>query len=71
MFDPSLRRAPGAMLTVTLLTENYSRSFIQQIQTIGIVAITLAVIVLIYFAAEPINRLLGKGGLSVVSRVMG
>ena len=26
---------------------------------------------MIYFAAEPINRLLGKGGLSVVSRVMG
>ena len=44
MFDPSLRRAPGAMLTVTLLTKNYSRSFIQQIQTIGIVAITLGVI---------------------------
>ena len=34
-------------------------------------AVTLAVIALIYFAAEPINRLLGKGGLSVVSRVMG
>jgi len=42
MFDPSLRRAPGAMLTVTLLTENYSRSFMQQIQTIGVVVITLA-----------------------------
>jgi len=26
---------------------------------------------LIYFTAEPINRLLGNGGLSVVSRVMG
>jgi small neutral amino acid transporter SnatA (MarC family) len=59
------------MLTVTLLAENYTRSFIQQIQTIGIVAITLAVIVLIYFAAEPINRLLGKDGLRVISRVMG
>jgi multiple antibiotic resistance protein len=27
--------------------------------------------VLIYLAAEPINRLLGKGGLNVISRVMG
>ena len=26
---------------------------------------------LIYLAAESINRLLGKGGLSVISRVMG
>lgn len=62
---------PGAMMTVTLLTENYSRSLIQQAETVGIVAICLALVVLIYFAAEPINRLLGKGGLSIISRVMG
>ena len=62
---------PGAMMTVTLLTENYSRSLIQQAETVGIVAICLTLVVLIYFAAEPINRLLGKGGLSIISRVMG
>jgi len=62
---------PGAMLTVTLLTENYSRSLLQQGQTVGIVAISLVVIVLIYLVAEPINKLLGKGGLNVISRVMG
>ena len=59
------------MLTVTLLTENYSRSLLQQGQTVGIVAISLVVIVLIYLIAEPINKLLGKGGLNVISRVMG
>jgi len=59
------------MMTVTLLTENYSRLLLQQVQTVGIVAISLALIVLIYLAAEPINRLLGKGGLNVISRVMG
>jgi len=62
---------PGTMMTVTLLTENYSRSLLQQAQTVGIVAISLAVVVLIYWAAEPLNRLLGKTGLSVISRVMG
>ena len=62
---------PGSMMTVTLLTENYSRSLLQQVQTVGILAISLVLVVLIYFAAEPINRLLGKGGLSVISRVMG
>jgi multiple antibiotic resistance protein len=62
---------PGSMMTVTLLTENYSRSLLQQAQTLGIVAICLALVVLIYFAAEPISRLLGKGGLSIISRVMG
>ena len=34
-------------------------------------AISLVVVVLIYFVAEPINKLLGKGGLNVISRVMG
>lgn len=62
---------PGSMMTVTLLTENYSRSLLQQAQTVGIVAICLAMIVLIFFAAEPISRLLGKGGISTISRVMG
>jgi len=50
---------------------DYSRLLLQQVQTVGIVAISLALIVLIYLAAEPINRLLGKGGLNVISRVMG
>ena len=62
---------PGSMMTVTLLTENYSRSILQQAQTVGIVALCLTIVVLIYFAAEPISRVLGKGGLSTISRVMG
>ena len=43
------------MLTVTLLTENYSRSFIQQ---------SLWQIVLIYFAAELSAGCWERGGLS-------
>jgi multiple antibiotic resistance protein len=59
------------MMTVTLLTENYSRSIVQQAHTVGIVAICLVVVVLIFFAAEPINRAIGRGGLGTMSRVMG
>jgi multiple antibiotic resistance protein len=62
---------PGSMMTVTLLTENYSRSLLQQTQTVGIVAMCLAIVALIFFAAVPISRLLGKGGLSIISRIMG
>jgi multiple antibiotic resistance protein len=62
---------PGSMMTVTLLTENYHRSLVQQAQTIGIVAICLGVIVLIFFAAEPVHRVIGRGGLGTMSRVMG
>jgi multiple antibiotic resistance protein len=62
---------PGTMMTVTMLTENYSRSILEQAQTAVIVALSLAVVSSIYLAAEPLNRLLGKGGLSTISRVMG
>lgn len=62
---------PGSMMTVTLLTENYNRSIVQQAQTVGIVAICLAVVVLIFFAAEPVYRVIGRGGLGTMSRVMG
>ena len=62
---------PGSMMTVTLLTENYNRSLVQQAQTVGIVAICLAVVVLIFFAAQPINKAIGRGGLGTMSRVMG
>jgi multiple antibiotic resistance protein len=40
-------------------------------RTVGIVAICLVVVVLIFFAAEPINRAIGRGGLGTMSRVMG
>ena len=63
MFDPSLRRAPGSDVDRHLAHG--------KLQPLLYPAVTLAVIALIYFAAEPINRLLGKGGLSVVSLVMG
>jgi hypothetical protein len=70
MFDPSLRRALGAMFDRHLAhgklqpvlhpaDTNYRDSRHHSGGDL-----------LIYFGAEPINRLLGKGGLSVVSRVM-
>jgi multiple antibiotic resistance protein len=62
---------PGTMMTVVLLTENHRQSFFEQTETVGIVAVCLALIVLTFLAAEPINRILGRGGLSIVSRVMG
>ena len=62
---------PGAMMTATLLTENYSRSMVQQAYTVGIIAICLAATVLIFFVAEPIRKAIGRGGLGTTSRVMG
>lgn len=62
---------PGTMLTVTLLTDNHRRSIVEQATTVGVVAFSLAVIVVLFLGAGPISRVLGKGGLNVLSRVMG
>jgi multiple antibiotic resistance protein len=62
---------PGTMMTVTLLTENHRYSLMQQAQTVGVVAFSLALIVLIFLAAGPIQQVLGRGGLNIISRVMG
>ena len=63
--------SPGAILAAVLLTENNRYSISEQAQT---VAVILAVLVVTYFLmlfAGKIHRLIGPGGASVVSRVMG
>jgi multiple antibiotic resistance protein len=62
---------PGTMMTVTLLTENNQYSVVEQAETIGILAFSLGLILLLFIAAGPISKVLGKGGLSIISRVMG
>jgi multiple antibiotic resistance protein len=62
---------PGTMMTVTLLTENSQYSVVEQAETIGILALCLVLNVLVFVAASPISKVLGKGGLSIISRVMG
>ena len=62
---------PGTMMTVTLLTENHRYSVMEQAQTVGVLAFSLALIVLIFLAAGPIQQVLGRGGLNIISRVMG
>jgi multiple antibiotic resistance protein len=62
---------PGTMMTVTLLTDNHRRSVVEQSETVCLVAVTLMLIVLLFLGARPIQRALGKGGLNIISRVMG
>jgi multiple antibiotic resistance protein len=62
---------PGTMMTVTLLTDNERQSLFQQAETVGLLALCLAVVVMLFLAAGPISTALGRGGLSIMSRVMG
>jgi multiple antibiotic resistance protein len=61
----------GAMLTVVLLTDNDTRSLKEQAMTTGELAICLLVLFGLYSAATFFFRVLGRGGIEVVSRVFG
>jgi len=62
---------PGAMLTVVLLTDNNTRTIAEQAITTGELAICLALLLGIYAMASLLFRLLGRGGIEIVSRVFG
>jgi multiple antibiotic resistance protein len=62
---------PGAMLTVVMLTDNNVRSFKEQAITTAELAICLAVLFGIYSVASFLYRVLGRGGVEIVSRVFG
>jgi multiple antibiotic resistance protein len=62
---------PGAMLTVVLLTDNNVRTIREQAITTGELAICLMALLGIYAVSGFLFRLLGRGGVEVISRVFG
>jgi multiple antibiotic resistance protein len=67
---PSLA-SPGAMLAVVMLTDNHRYTIAEQVFTAGAVLAVLAITLLLFLMANPIQRLIGDAGASIVSRVMG
>jgi len=63
--------SPGAMLAAVMMTKNESYSIFQQFQTAVVMISVLAVVFLFMMLATRIQRLIGMGGASIVSRVMG
>ena len=62
---------PGAMLTVVLLTDNNTRTLKEQAITTGELAICLVVLFGLYAVSSFLYRVLGRGGIEIVSRVFG
>jgi multiple antibiotic resistance protein len=62
---------PGAMLTVVLLTDNNVRTLKEQALTTAELAICLLILFGLYSAASFLHRVLGRGGIEIVSRVFG
>lgn len=63
--------SPGAMMAVVLLTENESHSLLDQGLTAAIMLLVVGSVYGLMLAAGTISRIIGTGGASIVSRVMG
>ena len=63
--------SPGAMLAAVLLTENNRYSLIEQAQTSMMMLCVLLVVLILMLLAGRVHGLIGDGGASIVSRVMG
>ena len=61
----------GSMLTVVLLTDNNRRTISEQMITTGELVICLVVLLGIYAASRWLYRVLGRGGIEIISRVFG
>lgn len=70
MAIPSIA-SPGAMLAVVLLTKNDENSILEQFQSSLVLLAVLALVLLLLMLATRVHRIIGDGGASIISRVMG
>lgn len=62
---------PGAMLAAVLLTKNDTYSISEQAVTVGAITCVVVLTFILMLVASPINRIIGRAGASIISRVMG
>jgi multiple antibiotic resistance protein len=62
---------PGALLSVVVLTDNNTTSFLQETITCGIMALVLGVTLVLMLLGDRFIELIGRSGANVLSRVMG
>lgn len=63
--------SPGAMLAAVVLTDDAGADQFGRLATVATFALVLVLTLLILLAAGPISRVIGRGGSSIISRVMG
>jgi multiple antibiotic resistance protein len=62
---------PGSMLAIILLTDNNRFTASQQALTLGILAVVLSLMLLVFLLSDVLSRLFGRGGTNVLRRIMG
>ena len=63
--------SPGAMMAVVILTENQTHTLLDQISTAVIMLLVILITFGLMLCGSSITRIIGTGGASIVSRVMG
>ncbi len=63
--------SPGAILAAIMLTEKDRFHVTEQLQTAFIMLLVLVVVLILLLCASWIDKLIGKSGASVISRIMG
>ena len=63
--------SPGAMMAVVLLTENQTHTLLDQAVTAVLMLLVVSMAFGLMLLAGTISKLIGSGGASIVSRVMG
>jgi multiple antibiotic resistance protein len=63
--------SPGAIMAVVLLTENAQHSMAHQAITAALMLVIVGIVYVLMRAAAQISKLIGEGGASIISRVMG
>ncbi len=63
--------SPGAMLAVVILTDNHRNSIAEQAVTALLLLLVLVITLGLLLLAARLQRLIGRTGASVISRVMG
>jgi multiple antibiotic resistance protein len=62
---------PGSILAIILLTDNNRFTVSEQATTLGVLAVVLSLLLLIFLMSDMISRLIGRGGTNVLRRIMG
>jgi multiple antibiotic resistance protein len=62
---------PGALLSVVVLTDNNTHSFLQETFTCVVMVLVLVATLILMLLGEQIIGLIGRSGANVLSRVMG
>lgn len=63
--------SPGAIMAVVLLTDNHRFSITEQSITTAVLIVVLGITLVALLLANPIHRVIGRGGANILIRVMG